>query len=141
MTFPTTELMLAVHRRLAGEDGEGLGIGEDVYTAGSVPTEASAPHVVVEVPRTDGSEFLDGNKRFNVRHSLRVHTRFPPAKADRTEALSIADDVHDSLEAADLQLNGFQSPHLPVPQQRPIQPYDVGDKTAYDVSLQYRYLL
>lgn len=141
MTFPTTELMTAVYNRLSGEDGEGLGIGEDVYTAGSVPTEASGPHVVVEVPRTDGFEYLDGNKQFNVRHSIRVHTRFPPAKADRTKALSIADDVHGSLEGADLQLSGFQSPHLPVPEQRPVPPYDVGSDTAYDISMEYRYLL
>jgi hypothetical protein len=76
-----------------------------------------------------------------VRHSIRVHTRFPAAKADRSQALSIAGDVHDALEAADLELGGFQSPHLPVPQQRPVPPYDVGDKTAYDVSMGYRYLL
>ena len=140
-TFPTQELLTAVYNRLAGEDGEGQELSYHVYTAGSVPTEAPDEAVIVDVPRTSGSEFIGGSKRFDVRHSVRAHTRFPPAKADRTKALAIAASIHEALDAAPLDLQGFRSPHLPVPTQRPIPAYDVAGEKGYDVALEYRYFL
>lgn len=136
--FPTEPLLTAISERLTGADGEGLGLAEDVYTAGSVPTNASAPYVVVEIPRPNGSETIDGKEKWLVRHNIRVHTRYPQGRADRSEALSIADSVHEALEGAEISVPGFRSSlYVPEPNQRP-QTYDVADKKAYDVILRYR---
>lgn len=135
--MPTQELLTTVHERLAGTDGEGLGLTEDVYTAGAAPPDADAPYVVVEVPRQPGgTELLDGTRRYDLLHAIRVHTRFDAGKADRSVALSIADSVDDALKGAPITIGG-KDIHIPVPNQRPIPPYDVGGKKAYDISIQY----
>jgi len=134
------DLISAAYDRLTGADAHGSALthgGEEVpvYT-GSAPTEADAPYVIIGRPRTRGDETLDGVEKPEVRLQLRVHTRHDFGRADFFEAYQIADSAHDLLEAAPITVNGHE-PYIPEPDKQPIPPYDAGDESALDLSLDY----
>lgn len=142
MHFPTTTLMTAVYERLTGEDGAGLGLTldgapVDVYVRGAVPTDAQPPCVVIEPPRLDGEETLDGHASSTNRLRLRVHDRYPAGRANAFRALLIADRLHQSLEGAPLTLEGFRTPYVPEPSVRPIPPYEAEGQEARDLLVIY----
>lgn len=137
-----TDLIAAYYNRLAGADDHGTTLsngGEEVPTyTGSAPTDKPAPFVVIGRPRTRGQETIDGVEIPEVRLQLRVHTAFPPAKANHFQCYNIAEAAHGLLEAAPLPV-GDKEPYVPEPNLQPIQPYDKGDKEAVDLSLLYVY--
>jgi hypothetical protein len=132
-----SEVLISFHNRLTGEDGDGLGIDTKVYTEGAVDASQS-PYVSIQVPRQpNGEKFIGGDgKRLQVRQPIRVHTRHKPQKANRAKALNIASNINTSIEGAPISISG-KNIHIPVPDKRPIPPYEVSGKQAYDMSLRY----
>lgn len=139
MSFPLQPLRHALYERLAGTDGQGLGLSESVYVAGAVPTDEPAPYVVIERPRNTGANFIGGRERFDVRIALRVHTRFPPGQANADQADTLAEAVHDSLTGAALAVNGYRDATILTPNVQPVGPYPVGELQAYDLNLRYTF--
>lgn len=137
-----TDLIAAYYNRLAGADAHGTTLsngGEDVPVfTGSPGKDASAPLALIGRPRTRGQETIDGVEIPEVRLQLRIHTAFPPAKANHFQCYQIAEAAHRLLEAAPLSV-GDKEPYVPEPNLQPIQPYDKGDKEAVDLSLLYVY--
>ncbi|WP_251961578.1 hypothetical protein [Salinibacter ruber] len=98
---------------------------------------STAPYVSVQVPRQpEGEKFIGGGKRLTIRQPIRVHTRHKPQRADRGEALRIASAIDEALNAAPIRVGG-RAVHIPVPRKRPVPPYDVAGKKAYDLSIRY----
>jgi len=137
--LPRSALRTALYERLAGDDGQGLGLSESVYVSGSVPKDASGPYVVIERPRTQGSNYIGGRERFRLRVAMRVHTRFPPGQVDQSVADNLAESVHDSLTGADLSVTGYRSPVVLTPNVQPVGTYSVGEMNAYDLNLRYTF--
>lgn len=120
----TDALLTTIYNRLGSQ------LTEDVYTAGSVPTDEDPPYVVLEIPRSSGTDTLDRRRRDDVRFRIRIHDRFPPGQADRMRALQLSTNVQDAIAGA------FDF-YTPPPQERPLPPYAVGTKQAYDLVLVY----
>jgi len=137
--LPRQPLRTALYQRLTGDDGQGLGLSEPIFSAGSVPKDASGPYVVIERPRTRGDNYLGGGERFRLRQAIRVHTRFPPGQVDHAEADDLAAAVHDSLTGADLSVTGYSSPTVLTPEIQPIGEYSVGEMRAYDLNIRYQF--
>jgi hypothetical protein len=138
-----TDLITAIYERLAGEDAHGQALQHDgnqvpVFT-GAGPADGEAPYVVISRPRTRGGQTLDGVETPEVRVQLRTHTRFPAGKANQFKCYQIAGQAHDLLEAAPLPVQG-REPYVPQPDKTPIPAYDVGDRQAVDLSLEYTFL-
>jgi len=137
--LPRQPLRTALYKRLTGDDGQGLGLSESVYSAGSVPKGASGPYVVIERARTRGGNYLGGGERFQLRQALRVHTRFSPGQVNHAKADDLASAVHDSLTGADLSVTGYSSPTVLTPEIQPVGEYSVGEMRAYDLNIRYEF--
>jgi hypothetical protein len=124
----TDALLTALYDTLDGQTGV------PVYTAGSVPTDEEPPYVVLEIPRSTGSETLDRRRRDDVRQRIRIHDRYPPGRADRAKALGISAAIQTAMK------NAFDF-YVPPPIERPLPPYEVGPDEAYDLLLIYDFRL
>lgn len=120
----TDALLTALYETLDGQTGV------PVYTAGSVPTDEEPPYVVLEIPRSTGSETLDRRRRDDVRQRIRIHDRYPPGRADRAKALGISAAIQTAMK------NAFDF-YVPPPQERPLPQYSVNGEQAYDLVLIY----
>jgi hypothetical protein len=145
MSAVENALITTIYERLTGADSHGQaltysGATVPVYT-GNAPADKTAPYVVIERPRTRGDETLDGAVRPEVREQLRVHTAFPEGKANHQKAYAIAQNAHDLLEAAPLNIVNAKQPYVPEPDKNPIRPYDMGSRQGVDVSVEYIFQL
>jgi hypothetical protein len=130
-------ILTAVYDRLVGADDHGQPLSLDgtpveVYVRGDTPTGLPKPCVIIEMPRSFGSETLDGRDASDIRFAIRVHDRFSgPVGPARLRPLHLAHAVHDHLTADTLPLSFGRPNLLPQP------PYDSQGETAWDVLLQY----
>ena len=127
MTLPNLTVAQAVYSRLT------TALNTSVYAAGRADN-ADAPYVVVEFPRSQGEETLDGVAKDDVRLSIRVHTAGKAGQADFQSAMDIANEIHSALKE-ELVVDGVE-PHVPRPNVTPLE-YDIGPDEATDVNLRY----
>lgn len=140
MSTPRGPLRTALHNRLTGNDGDGLGIGPDVFLEGAVPKGQDAPYVVIVRIRSTGTRLLDDTDKWELRADMRVHTRFEPGKANAKQRSDIATAVYDSLRGAELSVTGARPPVVLPPNEIPQPPYTVGNKTAFDLIVRFDFL-
>lgn len=125
-TTITRPLLHAVYDRLQA-------IEEDVYLRGAADPAADPPYVLVELPHTERRNTLDAHGTIT-RLDVRCHTRYPASKANRFEALELAERVHEHLSG--LTLNNHYLLHLPDPEQTS-QSYEAHGEQAHDIILRY----
>jgi len=135
-----TDLLTAIYERLNGTDAHGQALTVDGSTiptyTGEAPTDAPAPYVVLNEPRTRGSEFIGGESRKRIRQQIRVHTAFEAGKANHFLAYQIAEAIHDLLRATEVAV-GSDTAYFPEPDKQPIPNYSKGPQSAYDISVRY----
>lgn len=135
-----TDLLTAIYERLNGADAHGQALTVDGSTiptyTGEAPTGEQAPYVVLERPRTRGSEFIGGTGRQEIRQQLRVHTAYESGKGDYFQGYQIAEAIHDLIRVAEMDVGG-RAPHFPEPNKQPVPAYDKGPQSAYDISVRY----
>jgi len=137
-----TDLITTFHKRLGGTDDHSTPLKHKgnvvpVFT-GNAPTGEQAPFTTIGRPRKRGEEALDGTEMPEVRVQLRVHTAFPEGRGDHLKAYEIAGQAHDLLEAAPIEVDGYE-PYVPQPDLQPIPSYEKGDQEALDLTMDYRF--
>jgi len=136
MSLPLKELTTAIYERLAGLDGQGLGLSADIFYAGS--KEATSKYVAIQIPTSSRRVTKTTTGRTSV-VALRCHTEYPEGDVKPFPAMELATDANDSLHDAPLTLGtDHDLLYLPEPQDLPTQQYSIDDSTrAFDVTLRY----
>ncbi|AFH22426.1 hypothetical protein OSG_eHP25_00025 [environmental Halophage eHP-25] len=140
MASTESNLIQTLYERLTGTDAYGTALtyegNEVTVVTGNKQSDDSSPVVILDRPRTRGKKFLDGHNNKNIRQQIRISTEFSDSGADHLDAYDIAEEVQSLLEADAITVEN-KDLFVEEADKQPLPPQSQGDKTAFDIVMQF----